>query len=183
MAPRRFSETILISRYFSSIMPNQNALHIFPLRRTKECDFLTIEKFYNIHFTRSPWQEGALRRFLSATHRSPRGFVAIDSDNVAGLILGRKTERSPLIYNLTSILVHPDYRKSGLSSLLLKKFLLSAKRVSGIRKVNLHFRASNNLEGFYARFGFKLIQTNETYSDGEKKALMEKKVTSRPDLR
>lgn len=164
-------------------MLNRDTLHILPLRRVKQQDFFAIEKFYNIHFTRSPWQEGTLKRFLSAAYRSPRGFVATNAGSVIGLILGRKTKQSPLTYNLTSILVHPSCRKAGLSSVLLKKFLLSAKRIPGIRKINLHFRASNNLESFYARFKFKLVQTDEIYSDGEKKVLMEKEITSRSDLR
>jgi hypothetical protein len=58
----------------------------------------------------------------------------------------------------------------------LDEFLKIIGKNKSVKKVYLHFRDSNNFEGFYKHYGFEKHRTTGHYSNGEKKHYMEIKI-------
>lgn len=157
-------------------MAHPNSVQILSLCEVDREKFNTIEEFYNTYLTLSRWKTGTLEKFVNNSSSTPIGFIALSGNNVVGFVFGKRVSIDSQTYTLCALLVHPDFRNIGISSLLLNKFLSATKGVAGISKINLHFRANNRLERYYSRFGFSLIESNEKYTNGEKKIQMERVV-------
>jgi ribosomal protein S18 acetylase RimI-like enzyme len=148
-------------------------LTIISLRTVQRKTFPDVERFHNNHFTRSLRTAGWLSTFSADTSRFPRGFIAFSGDRPVGLVIGRTVLDDTSNFNLVSLLVHPDFRGRGLAGTLMKKFLSSARRLKGAKKITLHFRESNGLEKLYAKYGFSFVGSDGSYSDGENRMRME----------
>jgi|GEM_PF-2280647 ribosomal protein S18 acetylase RimI-like enzyme len=153
--------------------PTMETLTIISLRTVQRKTFHDVERFHNSHFTRSLRTAGWLSEFSADISRFPRGFIAFSGNRPVGFVIGRTVLDDTSNFNLVSLLVHPDFRGKGLAGTLMKKFLSSARRLKSVKKITLHFREGNELEKLYAKYGFSLIDSDGSYSDGENRILME----------
>lgn len=80
--------------------------------------------------------------------------------------------------DLESIVTHTDYRKTGLGSSLIEKFIKTAKG-NNITKLFLEVRESNiNAINLYNKFGFSEISKRKNYySDGETALVLVKELS------
>ena len=142
--------------------------------RKKQLRKKQLADFYNKNFILSKWSNKYFYDFLNdKNERKMECFVLEKNKKAIGFILGRKVGNIKVRYNLTTLLVDRKYRGKGYSKLLLDKFLKAVKKNKSSEKVYLHFRDSNDYEGFYKRFGFSKHRITGTYSNGEKKHYME----------
>lgn len=74
---------------------------------------------------------------------------------------------------ITNIAVHPEFRKSGIGSLLMEELLREAQR-RGIKAVTLEVRKSNeSAKAFYRKYGFEGGGTRKAYySDNREDAII-----------
>ena len=136
-----------------------------------------LAEFYNDNFPLSRWSEKYFNIFLDDKNaRKMECFVLEKNKKIIGFILGRKVGNIKARYNLTTLLVDKKFRGKGYSKLLLNVFLKTVKKNKSSRKAYLHFRDSNNFEGFYKHYGFSGHRITGTYSNGEKKHYMEIKL-------
>lgn len=93
------------------------------------------------------------------------GFGYFDEDCLVAFITFSFTGD---VADLESIVIHSDYRKMGLGSSLIQKFIEKAKENS-ITKVFLEVRESNYTAiNLYKKFGFSEISRRKKYyKDGE----------------
>ena len=142
--------------------------------KIKELRKKQLLNFYNENFPLSKWSSEYFNRFLDdKKERKMECFILEKNKKLIGFVLGRKVGNIKARYNLTTLLVDKKYRGNGYSKLLMNKFLKNIGRNKGARKVYLHFRDSNDLEGFYRHYGFSKHRITGTYSNGEKKHYME----------
>lgn len=133
--------------------------------------------FYNKNFSLSRWSNGYFYKFLDdKSERKMECFILEGDNKVIGFILGRKVGKIRFRYNLTTLLIDKKYRGKGCSKALMDKFLKTIKKNGEARKVYLHFRDSNDFEGFYRHCGFSKHRITGTYSNGERKHYMEIKL-------
>lgn len=133
--------------------------------------------YYNENFPLSRWSAKYFNTFLDdKNERKMECFVLEKNKKIIGFILGRKVGNIKARYNLTTLLVDKQHREKGYSKLLLNNFLKTVKKNKSFQKVYLHFRDSNNFEGFYKHCGFSGHRISGTYSNGEKKHYMEIKL-------
>lgn len=133
--------------------------------------------FYNSNFPLSKWSNEYFNSFLNDENkRKMECFVLEKNYKIIGFILGRKVGNIKFRYNLTTLLMDKQYRGMGYSKLLLNEFLKNIKRNKEAKKVYLHFRDSNDFEGFYRHCGFSKHRITGFYSNGEKKHYMEIKI-------
>lgn len=137
-------------------------------------DWLSVLDFYNSHFPSSPWSMAYFSSFLNSQARQPRGFVLVIEDKISGLVLGRTFSNSTSVFQLTTLLVDPLARGNGYAKILMHKLFSELSKNQELKKIALHYRASNNLQSFYTSLGFTSHQTDGTYSNGETKFYMEK---------
>jgi ribosomal protein S18 acetylase RimI-like enzyme len=130
--------------------------------------------FYNKNFPLSRWSNKYFNIFLADKNaRKMECFILEKNKKIIGFILGRKVGNIKARYNLSTLLVDKKYRGKGYSKLLLNAFLKNVKKNKSSTKVYLHFRDSNNFEGFYTHYGFSGHRISGIYSNGEKKHYME----------
>lgn len=142
--------------------------------RIKELRKKQLASFYNKNFLLSQWSSDYFSNFLNDTNeRKMECFVLEKNKNIAGFILGRIVGKIRCRYNLTTLLIDKKYRGKGCSKFLLDEFLKIVRKNKAIKKVYLHFRDSNDFEGFYRHYGFSRHRMSGTYSNGEKKHYME----------
>lgn len=106
----------------------------------------------------TPWSEKSFSDEL--TNNVATYFVAISEDKVVGYI-GFWTVADEA--DITNVAVLPEYRKSGIGSILLKEtvsYCISEKLVS----INLEVRESNSAaKNLYSKFGFIPIGLRKRY--------------------
>lgn len=98
----------------------------------------------------------------SYTLNSPTGmrWVAEDSDQIAGFLVASQVMDEMEIHNFA---VHPNVRRRGVGSLLLREALFWGKR-RGARRAYLEVRQSNVVaQAFYKQHKFALIGRREKY--------------------
>ncbi|MFA5777366.1 MAG: GNAT family N-acetyltransferase [Parcubacteria group bacterium] len=145
--------------------------------RKKQLRKKQLVDFYNENFSLSKWSEKYFNGFLDdKKERKMECFILEKNNKIIGFILGRKVGKIRFRYNLTTLLVDEKYRGKGYSKLLMDKFLKTIKENKEARKVYLHFRDSNDFEGFYKHYGFSGHRITGAYSNGEKKHYMEIKL-------
>lgn len=79
--------------------------------------------------------------------------------------------------DLASCAVHPDYRRSGIGSLLLNETEITSRKF-GIRKIYLEVRKSNTVgQAFWQKMGFEVLDILPGfYVDGEEALRMRKSI-------
>lgn len=86
--------------------------------------------------------------------------VAVFKNNISGYICVKKIFDEGHILNLA---VHPDFRRCGIASALMKEVLDELKK-KGCRFLLLEVRISNlAAKKFYERFGFRVITIRKKY--------------------
>ena len=96
-------------------------------------------------------------------------FVCLINDKVVGYCLGKIEEDDPQHGHITSLAVHPQYRRLGIAKKLITLSVMQMKNAWKTKGVYLHVRVSNsNAQGLYEQIGFKLEKTEAGYyQDGE----------------
>jgi ribosomal-protein-alanine N-acetyltransferase len=79
--------------------------------------------------------------------------------------------------DLASCAIHPDYRRSGIGSLLLNETEIMSRKF-GIRKIYLEVRKSNaSAQAFWQKMGFEILDILPGfYADGEEALRMRKSI-------
>jgi [ribosomal protein S18]-alanine N-acetyltransferase len=98
----------------------------------------------------------------SYTLNSPTGmrWVAQDGDQIAGFLVASQVMDEMEIHNFA---VHPDLRRRGIGSLLLREALHWGKQ-RGAKKAYLEVRQSNAAaQAFYKQHKFEVIGRRERY--------------------
>eukprot|EP00834_Sanchytrium_tribonematis_P001128 NODE_24_length_41419_cov_0.818780.p29 type:complete len:149 gc:universal NODE_24_length_41419_cov_0.818780:16736-17182(+) len=96
-------------------------------------------------------------------------YVCIIDEKVVGYCLGKIEEDDKHHGHITSLAVHPQYRRLGVAKKLITLSVLQMKRAWKTKAVFLHVRVSNtNAQGLYEQIGFKIEKTEKGYyQDGE----------------
>lgn len=120
---------------------------------------------------RLPWKKSY---FLYDMNR-PNAYclVAKENDKLVGYLVAWKIEDQ---LHLANIAVHPNERKKGIGSQLLKAILAIGKELK-CKNIFLEVRESNFVaQNFYRKFGFTHILTQKNYyHDGEDALILEKR--------
>ncbi len=130
-------------------------------------------QLYKQNFSVSSWSEEYWDNFIRDKKRKSLSYIMKEKDDTVGLIMGRREKNNEKIFNLTILVVDPNFRQQGIAQKLIKKFIKNVFLKTDSQKVRLHFRESNNLKKFYSKFDFKNYQLIGKYSNGDKKYQME----------
>ncbi|HDI02291.1 MAG TPA: ribosomal-protein-alanine N-acetyltransferase [Ignisphaera sp.] len=107
----------------------------------------------------------------------PELFLVIEIDNkIVGYVSALvRTER---IGHIVSICIHPDHRRRGLGTLLMKNVEERLKKIFGLCKIRLEVRVSNYAAiNMYRKLGYTIATIlYNYYPDGEDAYLMIKNV-------
>ena len=121
---------------------------------------------------RHPWK----RAFFLYDMNRPHAFclVAKEKNQLVGYLIAWKIEDQ---FHLANIAVHPDQRRKGIGSQLLKTILEIGKEVK-CKNIFLEVRESNiSAQDFYRKFGFAHTLTQKQYyHDGEDALILEKEL-------
>ncbi len=111
----------------------------------------------------SPWDESSLRSFLALPN--VEGEAAVQNNRIIGYIFVQYAAGEVHILNLG---IRPDFRRKGLASLLLKRFL-DRSRKRGVEVCYLEVRAGNiAAQRLYFGYGFAPVSLRKRYyPDGE----------------
>lgn len=139
-------------------------IKIFPLKEEdiKEIDFIEQVSF------KSPWEVQSFRRELKENQFAY--YLAAHYENKVIGYIG-----SWIFLNeahITTLAVHPDFRKKGVGELILNNFLKDClnKKVKG---VILEVRESNSAaRNLYKKFGFKEISKRTRYYEFQEDAVV-----------
>lgn len=93
--------------------------------------------------------------------------------------MGKMSKTNSSCLMLSAILIDNELRGYGYAKKLIKNFLEKAFENKAVDKIELHFRGSSNLQGFYEKFDFNNHHVCGTYKNGEAKHCME---ISRSDI-
>jgi ribosomal-protein-alanine N-acetyltransferase len=119
-----------------------------------------------------PWKKAF---FLYDMNR-PHAFclVAKENSRLVGYLIAWKIEEQ---LHLANIAAHPDERRKGIGSQLLKTILEIGKEVN-CNNIFLEVRESNiPAQNFYRKFGFvHTITQKQYYHDGEDALILEKEL-------
>eukprot|EP00835_Amoeboradix_gromovi_P001719 NODE_84_length_22349_cov_0.357888.p12 type:complete len:138 gc:universal NODE_84_length_22349_cov_0.357888:896-1309(+) len=96
-------------------------------------------------------------------------FVCLVDGKVAGYCLGKIEEDDRFHGHITSLAVHPQYRRLGIAKRLITLSVMQMRDTWQTKGVYLHVRISNkNAQGLYEQIGFKLERLEKSYyQDGE----------------
>ena len=98
--------------------------------------------------------------FMDIYEAWPRGFLVAEFHKILGFIAGSKIANEARILMLA---VRKEYRRRGIGSALLKKFMAVCKS-EGLVSIRLEVRTSNiDAIEFYKRFGFHIISFIPNY--------------------
>lgn len=133
-------------------------------------DIDQIVEIENVSF-KAPWSRDS---FLQLSGWSDFSFlVAKDDGKVVGYAIyhGLKEE-----FDLHNLAVHPDFRKKGIGSALMKKVIDDAQKNDTL-EIYLQVRESNDeAKKLYSKFGFKVIgKRARYYSDNQEAAFIMKR--------
>ncbi len=135
-----------------------------------------IFNFYKKYFSPHHWNKKYFNQFTKDNQRQSLILVAeTNSNNLAGLILGRRDKNNKYFFNLSIIVVDFKYRKKGIATKLMKE-LISNLSKGKTKKIIIHFREKNNLKNFYQKFGFCNFKIIGKYNNGDNKCFMELKI-------
>lgn len=105
-----------------------------------------------------PWSENSIASELN--NRLSLWFVAIEEEKVAGYV-GSQTVLGET--DMMNIAVHPDYRKQGIATLLIRK-LIDALASKESHSLMLEVRASNDPAiSVYKNLGFTEVGRRKNY--------------------
>lgn len=102
----------------------------------------------------------------------PEGFlIAEQNHKIVGFIVGLKPVEE--IAKVLLLSVPNDYRRKGIGTALLKRFL-DVMKMQNIQKVELEVRTTNTAAiGFYKKYGFDVVETiSKFYQNGEDAYIM-----------
>lgn len=110
-------------------------------------------------FTDQQWLERAARM----TSSDSTGYLAVDGENVCGIIAAFLDPDSPEQANLVSMWVAERYRRQGVGALLVDAVLKWAA-AAGLKRVQLMVTSRNtSAERFYEQLGFSRTGRTEPY--------------------
>ncbi len=138
------------------------------IRNMQEKDIPAILKIERISFS-TPWTEVSFLNEIKNPYAILK--VALFVEVIIGYICAHHILDECHILNLA---VHPDFRRRGIATLLLKK-LMNETMEKGSRFYYLEVRISNiGAQQFYERFGFRIMGKRKKYyhSPDEDAALM-----------
>jgi ribosomal protein S18 acetylase RimI-like enzyme len=130
-----------------------------------------ILKFYNSGFPKSQWSMERLSSFFD--EKFHHVCFVVGGDSIKGLIIGKNKDDNSCLMTLHALLVDDDLRGMGYARKLTEAFIKKSFDMDNIKKIGLHFRESNELKDFYAKFGFNSPIVDGTYKNGEIKYYME----------
>lgn len=123
----------------------------------RERDIPAILKIERTSFS-TPWSEEAFHQEIRKPYALSK--VAVLKDSIIGYICINIIFDDCHILNLA---VHPDFRKRGIATALMKEILNELKE-KGCRFFYLEVRASNTgAKAFYERFGFNIAGVRKNY--------------------
>ena len=130
---------------------------------TLDAIMAVMESSFDPHW-REAWTRSQVSNSLVLSHTHAilvdrTGEPPADPAEAAGFVLSR---RAPGEEELLLIGVRPEWRRSGLGTALLERFVASAKE-AGAEKVFLEMRAGNPAEALYRRAGFAPIGERRDY--------------------
>ena len=133
------------------------------IRDCRNADLIRITEIENASFD-DPYP---YRLFAAFLNDFPEGFrVAVEENTVIGYCtLSRSNQRSVLL--ISSIAIHPDFRKRGIGAILLEDAIRIARMFSApspTKKIVLQV-ASNNSAALvlYSKFGFVSVRELKNY--------------------
>jgi len=138
-------------------------------RRAKFDDLPIIQQIERLSFS-TPYSTFYMRSLLN---NADIYYVAEYEGKIVGYIIARKENNK--LGHIISIAVHPDYRRIGLGTVLMKKAEDSLRNL-GCYRVYLEVRVSNKPAiQLYKKLGYIIVRTIPSYySDGEDAFLMVK---------
>jgi len=144
------------------------------VRRARRDDIPEITEIEELAFPKSPYPTYV---FLYNLSNNPDGFLVAEvSGRVVGYII---FETRPWLNegHIVSIAVHPDHRRRGIGTILMKE---AERRIAerGYDVVRLEVRESNfGARRFYERLGYEVERREPGYySDGETAVIMVKRL-------
>ncbi len=127
------------------------------IRQMQPSDIPEILEIESISFT-TPWSETAFLKEIHNPYSITR--AAVLEDDVIGYVCANYIIDEGHILNLA---VHPDFRRCGIGTALMKK-VLSELKERGCRLIYLEVRSSNLIaRRFYESLGFGIIGIRKDY--------------------
>lgn len=141
------------------------------IERMQESDLKGVMEIEKASF-KLPWKRSYFLYDMNRAHTYC--LVAKEDQKVLGYLIAWKIEDQ---LHLANIAVHPNERRKGIGSELLKTILAIAAEIR-CKSIFLEVRESNRVaQNFYRKFGFIHILTQKNYyHDGEDALIWEKKI-------
>lgn len=121
-----------------------------------------------------PWPANAFRYELLENQNSRLWVAEIESADKVGVVVGAIVVWLVVDEaHIATLAVHPDYRRRGIATKLLKTALKECARL-GMRSATLEVRAGNlEAQSLYRRFGFEVVGRRRAYyQDNQEDALI-----------
>lgn len=121
-----------------------------------------------------PWPANAFRYELLENPNSRLWVAEIERDDGTGVVVGAIVVWLVVDEaHIATLAVHPDYRRHGIATQLLRTALRECARL-GMRTATLEVRASNlAAQALYHKFGFEVVgRRRGYYQDNQEDALI-----------
>lgn len=146
------------------------AITIRPMRVE---DLATVYQIDCLSFS-LPWPANAFRYELMENQNSRLWVAELTSADEVGVVVGAIVVWLVVDEaHIATLAVHPDYRRRGIATQLLKTALQESARL-GMRSATLEVRAGNlAAQALYQRFGFEVVGRRRAYyQDNHEDALI-----------
>lgn len=136
------------------------AITIRPMRVE---DLATVYQIDCLSFS-LPWPANAFRYELMENQNSRLWVAELTSADEVGVVVGAIVVWLVVDEaHIATLAVHPDYRRRGIATQLLKTALQESARL-GMRSATLEVRAGNlAAQALYQRFGFEVVGRRRAY--------------------
>lgn len=145
----------------------------YSIRQAQRADLLEISRIESASFPQ-PWPYGAFTAFVG----EPGFLVAADhADRIVGYVVADVAyDQAKTRGHLKDIAVHPDHRRNGIGSRLLRR-AIAVLEANGARSIRLEVRPSNESAiDLYRSLGFDAFRRIQGYyEDGEDALIMVRK--------
>lgn len=142
------------------------------IRKMNEKDIDEVYEINRLSFS-FPWSRESFERELSS-NKIAHYFVAVKDNKIVGYIGFWQIFQEAQI---TTIAVHPDFRRKGIGEVLLD-YVIDLCEKNSIKEIVLEVRVSNTIaQNLYFKKGFKKVGIRKWYyRDGEDALVMIKKL-------
>ena len=134
------------------------------IRKIDIDDFKILKMFHMKHFQSYAISDASFQAYITQSQYQTFGMFHV-KHLVGYVIFLSSGEEADIVY----IATHPDYRKQGIGTYMIKHYIA----ISGVSKIFLEVEETNQVAlGFYKSLGFEIINCRRNYLHGHPAYMM-----------